>query len=333
MFCGRIESEFLVRRLAVEDIEVVDSGPEIEHMLDALRVRDLTGAWVALDGYQFGPEWQERLAEAGFRVLALDDGAKLPRYRAQVILAAEHDARPSGYPTPSSTVILAGPRYRLLRRDFADMARRRRESASGSVVLVSFGGADSRNATCLALTGLGQVLGAADRVLVVLGPLNPHQESIDGILGKVPFQHELHRAVADMRGLYHRADLAVSAAGGAAWELAVCGVPSILVPVAENQIPGMRYLTELGAALSVDDAPAMLGEEFSGLVGNLLADPEALREMARRGQAACDGRGASRVCRVLRCLDQTQESENFIVRPAEPADMEQVFRLCRRPRS
>jgi RimJ/RimL family protein N-acetyltransferase len=50
--------------------------------------------------------------------------------------------------------------------------------------------------------------------------------------------------------------------------------------------------------------------------------------MARRGQAACDGRGASRVCRVLRCLDRAPGCEEFLVRPALPDDMEQVFRLA-----
>ena len=328
IFCGRIESDFLARRLAGEDMEVIKTGAGPGHTLEALDRRGLGDAWVALDGYHFGAEWQEVLVTAGYRVLVLDDGARLPRYRAHAILAAEHDARPSRYDAPASTVILAGSRYRLLRRGFVATPRLPRGPGDGAVVLVSFGGADSRNATCAALTGLGRVLGAADRALVVVGPLNPHEQEIVRLLDRAGFQHELHRAVDDMRGLYSRADLAISAAGGSAWELAVCGVPSILVPVAENQVPGMRHLAAAGAALTVDDVPAMLDDGFPRLVSGLLADEDALRAMARHGQAACDGRGASRVCRVLRCLDQAPGCEDFLVRPALPDDMEQVFRLA-----
>lgn len=328
LFCGRIESEFLARHLATENFEVLESGAEPGQTLEALDRHGLADAWVALDGYHFGVEWQEVLVAAGHRVLVLDDGARLPRYPAQAILAPEHDARPSCYDAPASTVILAGPRYRLLRSGFLGTPRTPSVRRDGVVVLVCFGGADSRNATCAALTGLGRVLGSADRVLVVLGPLNPHEESIIGMLGRSGFQHELHRAVDDMSSLYRRADLAISAAGGAAWELAVCGLPAILVPVADNQFPGMRYLAAAGAALAIDGVPSLLGDEFPRQVGELLANPEALRNMARRGRAVCDGRGAWRVCRVLRCLDQTRDDQDFVVRPAQADDMEQVYRLA-----
>lgn len=328
IFCGRIESDFLARCLAGEEMEVIETGAEPEHTIEALYRRGLAEAWVVLDGYHFGVEWQEVLVAAGYRVLLVDDGARLPRYRAHAILAAEHDARPSLYHAPASTVILAGSSYRLLRRGFFATPRLPRGPGDVAVVLVSFGGADSRNATCAALTGLGRALGAADRVLVVVGPLNPHEQEIVGLLDRAGFQYELHRAVDDMRCLYSRADLAISAAGGSAWELAACGVPSILVPVAENQVPDMRHLAAAGAALTVADVSAMLGEGFPQLVSGLLTDTDALRAMARRGQAACDGRGAARVCRILRCLEQAPGSEGFLVRPALPDDTEQVFRLA-----
>lgn len=328
VLCGRIESEFLGQRLVAEGLEYVEVEPGIDRTLEALRRKVPLGAWVAIDGYHFGPEWQDSLVEAGYRVIALDDGARLTRYRAHVILAAEHDATPSRYQAPSSTVILAGSRYRLLRQGFADMVRAPREHGCGAVVLVSFGGADSRNATCDALLGLSRTLGPTDRVLVVLGPLNRHEEAVAAVLRRAAFQHELYRAVEDMRDLYGRADLAVSAAGGAAWEMAVCGVPSILVPVAENQVPGMRYLVAAGAALNVENIATLRSEEFPQLVSALLSNHDALSDMRRNGQAACDGRGASRVCQVLRCLDHASECGKIVVRRAEHSDMEHVFRLA-----
>jgi UDP-N-acetylglucosamine--N-acetylmuramyl-(pentapeptide) pyrophosphoryl-undecaprenol N-acetylglucosamine transferase len=89
-------------------------------------------------------------------------------------------------------------------------------------------------------------------------------------------------------------DLAVSRAGGTVWELAAAGVPAILVPyphaTGNHQTLNARHFESAGGAVLVPESRL---EEVPGLVDELLAAPDRLRQMreamlglARPGAAA-----------------------------------------------
>lgn len=330
LFCGRMESASLRERLAGAGFGLAEPGPRPADTAALLARRGLAGCWVALDGYHFGPEWQEDLEAAGHKVLAVDDGALLSRYAARVILAPDHDASPAAYAAPSSSLVLAGPRYRLLRQGFAGLSRPARRAGEGATVLVAFGGADARNATQAAVRGLDRALGPRDTALVVLGPVNPHRESVQQALEAVGYGYELHQDVADMAAVYARCHLAVSAAGGAAWEMAAAGLPALLVPVAANQEPGSAFLARAGCAEVLPGPGDLDKEDFAARVRGLLGDPARLAALSSAGPRACDGRGPERVRRLLAALDGDEKAD-FALRRAEPGDLEQVFRLANDP--
>ena len=331
IFCGRIDSDFLRRRISEAGFMHFESGPAVGDTVGMLHDRGLAGCWVVLDGYHFGPEWQIELVTAGYLVAVMDDGARLASYAAQVIVAAEQDARASAYSASPSTLILTGSSFRLLRPGFAQLARSARETTDGAVVLISFGGADSANVTRSVVLALDQVLRPRDKALVVLGPVNRHGASVKQALDGVGYRYELHQDVDDMASLYARADLALSAAGGAAWEMAVSGLPAVLVPVADNQKAGMEFLTRAGAAVGLVGPEALVTEDFAVLAKALLESPSQLAEMSARGREACDGNGAMRVCQILASLIDEPLAGDFVLRPAESGDMEQILRLANDP--
>jgi UDP-2,4-diacetamido-2,4,6-trideoxy-beta-L-altropyranose hydrolase len=331
IYCGQIDSDSLRRRLSAAGFLHLETGPAIADTIRMLHEQGLAGCRIVLDGYHFGSEWQTELVTAGYLVMVMDDGARLASYAAHVIVAAEQDARASAYVTSPSTLILTGSRFRLLRPGFTQLARSAREITDGSVVLISFGGADSTNATRSVVLALDQVLRPADKALVVLGPVNRHSASVKQALDGVGYRYELHQDVDDMSALYARADLAVGAAGGAAWEMAVSGLPAVLMPVAENQQAGMEFLTRAGAAVGLAGPDAIVTKDFAVLVKALLESPSQLVKMSAKGRGACDGNGAMRVCQILASLTGEQRAVEYVLRPAEPGDMEQVFRLANDP--
>jgi RimJ/RimL family protein N-acetyltransferase len=81
------------------------------------------------------------------------------------------------------------------------------------------------------------------------------------------------------------ADVAVSAAGVTAYELACAGVPSALVPIARNQVRVARAFAARGLALA--------GEDLGALVNRLTGGP-ARALLAAAGPVAVDGYGAFR---------------------------------------
>ncbi len=310
-FCSRIADKFMLRRLEKEGFRVIDPGSGPEETIDILRRAGLQRCRIVLDGYHFGSEWQERLVAAGFPVLLIDDGARLPRYQAPIILAPEHDAAEAAYHASDSTMFLTGPRFRLLNPDLIYVRRDwYRRSMRGRVVLVTFGGADSANVTRSILANLEGVLGPQDKALILLGPLNRHYASIRRALATVTYNFELLRSVEDMFALYTQSDLAVCAAGGGAWEMAATGLPAILLPVADNQRSGASYLARAGAAIELKGIHGRYRKAFRDRLRFLLRSPRHLQYMSKAGPRVCDGRGAERVAQILMNADRTESQGN-----------------------
>ena len=101
-------------------------------------------------------------------------------------------------------------------------------------VMVSFGLRDSRNATALALDALHR-LRRDISVTVVLGRNAPHIGSIRPRVAECG-NWQLRIDVDNMADLYSRNDVAVGAGGVSCLERLCCGLPSVLISLADNQI-------------------------------------------------------------------------------------------------
>lgn len=87
----------------------------------------------------------------------------------------------------------------------------------------------------------------------------------------------------DIGAAYSITDLVVSRSGGSIFELAILGLPAVLVPypfaAADHQTPNARTFADHGAARFVTDAE-MTGERFYSEVTGLLNDRARLGEMS-----------------------------------------------------
>lgn len=251
----------LVRRLEDEGFPMTQPGLD---QVSAMRA--LGPDAVVLDGYGFTTETQERF-RAIAPVLVVDDGARVPRYAADIILDQNAGAEDRPYPTDAGTVQLLGARYVLIRRQLLEARRRPRVPAAGPArVLVSLGGTGD---------------GPAERVLAALRR------------ARQPVEIELADGSGEIAELMAWAEVAVAAAGTTAWELAFMGLPSLLLVLAENQHVVARGMIEAGAAVIGEVERA--GEQLN----RLLEDGSALGRMAAAGRALVDGRGAERVASAL----------------------------------
>ena len=299
-FVGHIESETVHERV---EASVDRFFPVSENAGAALQVLDLNGiaaCWAVVDGYHFNDKVVLDLEQSGFPVLLFHDGPEVPDRPASAILAQDIPADGDEEGKADRPLILAGSEYRLLRPEFGDRYERAQMSADHATVLITFGAADRYNRTTQVLTSLAGTLRPQDTLIVVLGPLNPHGESVSEALQNLRCKTELHRDVHDMASLYRRADLAVSASGGAAWEMAAMGLPAVLVAVADNQRATARRLDEAGAALVVELTDVTPDGRLPAAVGDLLRGPAMACALSKAGRQMCDGKGAERVCEVLK---------------------------------
>ncbi len=117
--------------------------------------------------------------------------------------------------------------------------------------------------------------------------------------------HYQHRPFfEDMAALMRRARLVVSRAGaGTLTELALCGLPSVLIPfpfaAEDHQTFNARVFASAGAARLYPQAE-LTPDKLQQAVLDLLADPEALAQMSQQAQSLAVPDSAEQVARLVR---------------------------------
>ncbi len=301
VFVTGCKSERLLERLTREGF-TVHALPAVQQGRDDWQLTrqfmpDDACAWLVLDGYQFDDLYQQRVKECGFQLLLIDDLADRKEYCADIVLNQNLHAEQSAYSVYGTHVrLLLGPRFALLRREFAKWRGWKREVAgTARRVLITFGGADSGNATGLVLHAMQRIEIKGLEAVVTVGAGNPYGAKLQSVAKTSRFPVQLITDSNEMDALMAWADVAVSAAGATAWELAFMGLPSLLLKVAENQRLVAERMHAAGAALDAGWPTEVAPEQLAGRIANLLADHEQRSAMAQCSRKLVDGEGADRL--------------------------------------
>ena len=289
-------------------------------------------AWVVLDGYHFNEDYHKAFKGAGYRVLIIDDKAHLPYYHADIMINQNIHRNRVPYRCDPNTIQLLGLNFALLRKEFqrhrntVKPIRKRAEN-----LLISCGGVDSRNITHTALCALKSLDRNDFIVRIVVGPENPHLETLQRELRSARFRYQLMQNVNDMPDLIRGADLAITAAGSTCWEIAFMGVPSINIILSDNQERIARELDQAGAARSLGWWNEIDEKVLADAIFELVNSPVFRAEMSRKATHLIDGHGASRVCNTMKLLSGQRQESRLSIRKAGPQDSESLFRLANDP--
>ncbi len=239
LFVTHCDNGGIIQRVSEEGFDWVElscSYPETdEDIATTLAVANQHGAeWIVADGYHFDLEYQQSVRRAGFKLLYVDDYNHLPEYEADILLNQNMGVDEMNYSCNSGCTKLLGANYVMLRREFR-LAERKERAGPVRNILITMGGSDPDNASRKVIEALLHSNISDLHVKVVVGPTNPHVESLAQAASEAVLNVELVCSVRDMPSLIQWADFAVSAAGSTCWELAAMKVPFITVILAENQ--------------------------------------------------------------------------------------------------
>ena len=286
----------LVHRISRLGVSVLpfDAGDDAASTLSSARSVD--ARIVVADGYGFPLAYQRAIRHAGFKLLVVDDNAENESYDADWILNVNVHAAASLYPrrTPPCHLFL-GPQYTLIRKDIRRAASAPRAHGNTAArLLVTMGGADPPDATGRIIEALR---GSSFTTTVLVGPAN---QRLSAYLALATERTRVIANVEDMTSVIHDSDLAFAGAGGTVWELALLGVPSVVVTLADNQVPLATKLHALGAVEYVGDARVAGGaSNWVERLSSLATDPSRRTKLVDTARSLVDGRGALRIVTAL----------------------------------
>lgn len=253
---------------------------------------------VVVDHYELGQVWEREGQTRGAILVAIDDLADRP-HDVDILLNQNVGVEAGQYASlvPSRCQLLIGPRYALLRPEFA-IARRRAQVRRLGVrsILVFFSGADDHNVTGATIEELRSLEGI--EIDVVCGPAYDHVDHLRALIGNRPWIR-VHVNTTDMARLMTDADLAVGAPSSASWERCCVGLPAVLVVLAQNQVVVNDELNRLGAAFSLGWYDELRAGVVASAVKHIRTNPDLLEDMSRAAFGLVDGGGTRRVADAI----------------------------------
>ncbi|HBQ25195.1 MAG TPA: UDP-2,4-diacetamido-2,4,6-trideoxy-beta-L-altropyranose hydrolase, partial [Syntrophomonas sp.] len=202
------------------------SGDEEDQLVEEMLV-SLQAGMLIIDSYKYTQERLDRAGQLPLLSVYVDD---LNNHPFNTDFVVNGNLYAPGLPYRGRARFLLGTKYLLMREEFAGVPIRFNKGMKH--VLITFGAADMENIT----PGILHVLKSYEHFgdlhwHVVVGPVFRNLAEIEAV-AKDCHNVTLHYNPA-IKNLMEFCDISISAAGSTTYELAACGVPTLLVIVAD----------------------------------------------------------------------------------------------------
>ena len=258
--------------------------------------------WVIVDHYHLDHCWEKMLRPACRRLMVIDDIANR-RHSCDVLLDQNYDDQLRYRDlVPAHCKCLLGPRYALLRAEYAAY-RKEAEVRNRPLrrVFVFFGGSDPADLTGMAVKALSAPELADLVVDVVVGANYCHRDALVKVAA-ARGNTTIHDPRPHLADLMVDADIAIGAGGVTNWERMTVGLPSIVVAIADNQVPISEQLHRMGAIRYLGTAQDVSERRVRNA---LMEEVDSMKYLERiaPAMATCDGRGVGRVFDAISSLE------------------------------
>ncbi|QJD87195.1 UDP-2,4-diacetamido-2,4,6-trideoxy-beta-L-altropyranose hydrolase [Cohnella herbarum] len=276
---------------------------DARHTIAYLHRWQKKATWLIVDHYGLDARYEAVVHPCARKIMVIDDLANRP-HRCDLLLDQnlyDHPEERYSKLVMPDTKLRLGPRYALLKPDFAAAKTFVNRSDEVVSLLVSFGGADPTGETIKTLQAVKQLEERHPGKLsakVLTGKINAQAERIRALCGELDNVQCVDHA-ENMAELMSEADLAIGSGGTTTWERCCLGLPAIVIMTAENQV-------ELSECASKNNLIALLGraedvraEHIRDKVLEFIRNVELRTTMSSRGKELVDGLGAGRMMKEL----------------------------------
>lgn len=301
--CSKQDGVIHVKSVGFDAIDLCSLSDRDQIAAISSQFRSDTLSLIIADSYEFSASYLEALNNIA--PTAYIDDLHTPELNISAILNGNITADSSFYSKryeQSSTRLLIGPKYNILRSEFYGQKSIQIKDKIKRV-LVTSGGSDPHGASIRITETLLECEPLYNAEIVVMaGPLSNSVSQLQSISANHPSVTVLQNA-SNVAELMRSCDMAIAAAGGTMNELCACGVPSVVYALANNQVRAAFSFSNKRCAL---DGGAVWDTDFSSRIKNCseeLAHSRDLRlNISNNAHALFDGTGANRVATELLAL-------------------------------
>lgn len=253
-------------------------------------INNITADMLITDSYDIDEDYFDKTKTMFSKTVYIDD-INLYHFNVDFLINQNIDAEDFIYRVNNYTKLMLGTEYVMLREEFKNVEVKS-VKAKARDIMITLGGADPYHVTYKFLTWINKL---DYNFHVVVGP------SFENIEALRCFESDRIKLYynADMVSIMRKCDMAISACGSTLYELAACGVPTIGVIIADNQLGIGEKLSNMGIIKNLGWHNKIDRESFIDSLTALAEDCSIRNKMSREAKIIIDGKGAERITNIL----------------------------------
>lgn len=289
----------------------VDVEHESEHVIQLIvgRYNVQQEDWLIIDHYSLDINFERNLRKVFTNIMVVDDLADRFHDCDFLLDSSSNVSKRDLYSCliSPSAIQLLGPEYTLLRGEFIETreALSPQDKRGINKIFVCFGGTDPTNETIKTIKALQPIMNENMQVNVVLGKPNSRIEQ--WMIRNTSEHMQLYIQPSSIAAIMSSCDLAICAGGGMTWERYCLGLPGLVIAVAENQLELAQQGQLLGIDRYIGQSESVQEQDITQIVMQTINYSEWLKEARTKAMDLIDGKGASRVVKLLtehkRCIE------------------------------
>jgi len=302
MYREEFQHKFLsdeIKEMCISDIykngieKLISEGFKVcfvreNHLIEDISI--ISADLLITDSYDVDENYFDK-TKAMFNKTAYIDDMNLYKFNLDFLINQNIDAEDFDYKVNDSTKLILGAKYIMIRDEFRNLSPKSIKSKACDIIL-TVGGADPFHITDKILSWIKNL---DYNFHVVVGPSFDKSEVLESYKNdKIKLYYN-----ANMHMLMKKCDVAISACGSTLYELAVCGVPTIGIIIADNQLGIGEKLNNMGVIKNLGWYDKINREDFINNLNELISDYELRKIMAKRASSIIDGKGAERIAKIL----------------------------------
>lgn len=297
------KGEPIVNKINNEDILTHAHWLGVDWKVDALQTLEMldgkSADWLVIDHYSIDARWQKIVRPRAKKILVIDDLADR-RHDCEILLDQNII---SSYGTRYNSLLktncikLLGPSYALLQAEYSELHPRIPPRMGPVKSILLFLGSDQSRVYEKVISAF-IALGYKDIVLDVLVSNNLESLKDIRLLTKNHKNIFVHGECPSLAPLIIKADLAIGGSGATTWERCCLGLPTLVVTLADNQVPIAAELNKMGLVRLIGDHQSITEKTISESLDDAIKNMH-LENFSLACKSLLDGKGVNRVIEFM----------------------------------
>ena len=298
-FASKIYDETVDNLISEKKLNLIKINPninqkqEIDLLLNFSRKKKID--WVITDNYDISSDYIKTLKEYGLNVLSIDDNSHIS-YFSDIVVNQNIGSENLSYSGDRNTKYLLGTKYVILRDELLNKPKKIRNKVEK--ILIMFGGTDNNNLTLKILKIIKETI-YNQEIIIVIGPLNPFLTEIKSYIEEEKISAKIIYSPKELADIYLDTDVAISAGGTSVYELALFGIPNIIITIANNQVRIAEELDSKNISIYTGKIEEFNEELFKEKFKELLTNDDLRKKISKNAKKLVDGKGKNRIVDLM----------------------------------